>query len=388
MKQRIHPNRIEVRLVANQLAEVAVDFQGVGQALQGPATVAGEAPVAGEIVVEDRFARVDGDGVFERADRFFELADALEAPAKRHGDVDVVGDQFEAATEREDCFAKAFEFAQRLAHQVAAAGVAVDVLAPALERTQGVLRHSQFEVALGLGACSAQVNSRFGRHFGGGAETEHDGRRGLLVSGRVVPFRRLDSIQAKCKPWAENADKFGSEGRVSIHAPHDELANTTRCFVRGVGVNANRAVTLIGASRNVPKIELSAVAGLAVRVNSAFAGRRASKGDRRSVMVVYRGAESVAGLPLWRAGAARNAFIFRHSGLRGVWRDCHARAATPRRGKPPLGIDSAGFLLVVWLQSRMILTGMLLANWKCQPGVAHASQLAHHTDCRRHRRLD
>jgi hypothetical protein len=71
----------------------------------------------------------------------------------------------------------------------------VNVLTPALERTQGVLRHSQFEVALGLGACSAQVSSRFGRHFGGGAETEHDGRRGLLVSGMSLPFRRLDSIQ-------------------------------------------------------------------------------------------------------------------------------------------------------------------------------------------------
>lgn len=208
------------------------------------------------------------------------------------------------------------------------------------------------------------------------------------MSGRVGPFRRLDSIQAKCKPWAENADKFGGEGRASIHAPHDELANTTRCFVRGGGANADRVVTLIGASRNVPKIELSEVAGLAAGANSAVAGWRASKSGRRSVTVVYRGAEPAAGLPLWRAAAARNAFIFRHSGLRGVWRDCHARAATPRRAKPPLGIDSAGFPPVVWLQSRMILTGMLLANWECQPGVAHASQLAHHTDCRRHCRLD
>jgi hypothetical protein len=128
-----------------------------------------------------------------------------------------------------------------------------------------------------------------------------------------LPFRRLDSIQAECKPWAENADKFGGEGRVSIHAPHDELANTTRCFVRGGGADANRVVTLIGASRNVLKIELSEVAGLAVEANSAVDRRRASERGRRWVMVVCRGADIAAGLPLWRADSARNAFIFRHS---------------------------------------------------------------------------
>jgi hypothetical protein len=150
--------------------------------------------------MEDSFARVDGDGVFEGADGFFELSDSLEAPAKRHGDVNVVGDQFEAATEREDRFAKAFEFTQRLTHEVAAAGVAMNVLAPALEGSQGVKRHPQLEVPFGLGACSAQVGSRFGRHFGSGAETEHDGRRGLQVSGMSPPFRRLDSIQANANP--------------------------------------------------------------------------------------------------------------------------------------------------------------------------------------------
>ena len=192
----------------------------------------------------------------------------------------------------------------------------------------------------------------------------------------------------KCKPWAENADKFGGEGRVSIHAPHDELANTTRCFVRCGGVDADRVVTLIGASRNVPKIELSEVAGLAVGANSAVVERRASKVGRRSFMVVYRGAEPAASLLLWRAEAARNAFIFRHSGLRGMRRDRYTNPAKPRGGNSRSSVDSAGFLPVVGLQPWVSLTGMLLAIWECQPGVAHASQLAHYSDCRRHCRMD
>jgi hypothetical protein len=178
-----------------------------------------------------------------------------------------------------------------------------------------------------------------------------------------LPFRRLDSIQEVCKPWAENADKFGGEGRVSIHAPHDELANTTRCFARGGGADEDRVVTLFGASRNVPKIELFEVAGLAVGVNYAVAGRRASGRGRRAFMLVCRVAEAACGLLLWRAEAARNAFIFRHSGSPAVWRDGDASAATPRGGNSPEDADSAGFLQLVGLRAGRTLTGMSLANW-------------------------
>src|SRR5262245_8817587 len=105
------------------------------------------------------------------------------------------------------------------------------------------------------------------------AETEHDGRGGFRVRGWVGQYGAIDSIQVECKPWAENADKFGGEGRVSIHAPHDELANTTRSLARGGGANADRVVTLIGVSRNVGKNELTEVAGLAVGANPAVSRR-------------------------------------------------------------------------------------------------------------------
>jgi hypothetical protein len=188
------------------------------------------------------------------------------------------------------------------------------------------------------------VRSRFGRHFGGGAETEHDGRRGLLVSGgESAGSGGFDSIQVKCKPWAENADKFGGEGRVSIHAPHDELGNTTRCLVRGGGANADRVVTLTGASRNVRKNELAEVAGLAAGANSAAVRREAREIGRRRPMVVYPWAKIMGRLPLCRAAAARNTFIFRHRHWRTVWRDRIDLAHSPPGGNPPTEGDSARF---------------------------------------------
>src|SRR5690606_27166530 len=146
LKQRVHPNRIEDGLVANALAKVAVDLQGMGEALQRPTAVAGEAPVAGKIVMEDRFARVDGDGVLKSADRFFELADALEAPTEGHGDMNVVRDQLQTAAEREDCFAVALELAPRSAHQIAAAGDAEGVLPSAFERPQDLVQFPHLQV--------------------------------------------------------------------------------------------------------------------------------------------------------------------------------------------------------------------------------------------------
>jgi hypothetical protein len=83
-------------------------------------------------------------------------------------------------------------------------------------------------------------------------------------------------------------------------------------LVRGGGANADRVVTLTGASRNVRKNELAEVAGLAAGANSAAVRREAREIGRRRPMVVYPWAKIMGRLPLCRAAAARNAFIFRH----------------------------------------------------------------------------
>lgn len=113
------------------------------------------------------------------------------------------------------------------------------------------------------------------------------GRRGLRCRGRIGPFQGLDSIQKECKPWAENADKFGGEGEGSFHAPHDELANTTRCFAPGWSAVADCVVTLVEISRNVLKNELSQLAGLAVGANSAAAPRGFTRWGRRLITSVH-----------------------------------------------------------------------------------------------------
>lgn len=164
--------------------------------------------------------------------------------------------------------------------------------------------------------------------------------------GRVEPFRGLESIQVEGKPWAENADKFGGEGQVLIHAPHDELANTTRCLARGGGANADRVVTLIGASRSVRENELTEVAGLAAGVNSAVLRREVSVFGHGRLMVVYRRAEVVGRLLLCRAEAARNAFIFRHSWSLRVWRDRLAIACCPHGENYPRAANPLDFQAV------------------------------------------
>ena len=106
--------------------KLAVDLQGAGQVLEGQRAVAGEAPVAGQVVVQDRFAGVDSNGPFERFDRLGELAGALVAPAEGEPDVDVVGHQVGAALERQQGLFVAGQVAECFAQQVAGAAVAVD----------------------------------------------------------------------------------------------------------------------------------------------------------------------------------------------------------------------------------------------------------------------
>src|SRR4051812_16791903 len=92
LKKRVVANVVEVRLAIDEFAEAAVDVQGERQMLQRSATIAGEAPVARQIVVERSIPGLNVYSLFERGDRFFQTADALVTPAKGHRDVDVVGD--------------------------------------------------------------------------------------------------------------------------------------------------------------------------------------------------------------------------------------------------------------------------------------------------------
>src|ERR1700759_606248 len=63
------PQRVEIGLIGNHVAKVAIDFQRPRQVTQSERPITSQAPIARQVVVQHGFARIDRHGTFQRVDR-------------------------------------------------------------------------------------------------------------------------------------------------------------------------------------------------------------------------------------------------------------------------------------------------------------------------------
>ena len=76
---RVLTDGVKVVLSADEIAVVGVEFERLREKHHGPLGVASEAPVAGQVVVDDRLAGIHGHRVFQGLDGQIQLAGALVA---------------------------------------------------------------------------------------------------------------------------------------------------------------------------------------------------------------------------------------------------------------------------------------------------------------------
>jgi adenylosuccinate lyase len=100
----ITSERIEIGFSRDQLAKVAINFQCLGQVLESPVSVKNQAPITGQVVVQNGLARLHRQGVLQCFNGPRNLANPLVAPAQGHADMDVVRDQFKTAAKWVDRF--------------------------------------------------------------------------------------------------------------------------------------------------------------------------------------------------------------------------------------------------------------------------------------------
>lgn len=141
---------LEIRLVGDAVEEAGVEVQGRAKLVEGPGRIAGEGPVAGEIVVEEGLLGVLAAGSQEGVDRLGETVGALVAPAQADGDADVVGPEHGSEFQGLQGVSISTESAERLAGQEAGFELDSAPLGPGLQECEGVLGQVKHEVALGL----------------------------------------------------------------------------------------------------------------------------------------------------------------------------------------------------------------------------------------------
>ena len=146
----VAPERVEVRLVGDQGAQVGVEVQRRGQLVERLGGVVGQAPVAGEIVVEQGLVGVGPAGAFQGVDRLGEPMRPLVAPAQRDGHADVAGPERRGHFQRLQGLAISAQRAECLAGQGAGLELHGGPVGPAFEDLQRPPGQAEHQVALGL----------------------------------------------------------------------------------------------------------------------------------------------------------------------------------------------------------------------------------------------
>ena len=112
---RVVADGVEVVLEVDEVAVFGLEVEGLGEIGDGELDVAGEAPVAGEVVVNDGLGGVGFEGFFERLNGEIEAAGAFVAPAEGEPDVDVGGFGLGCFAEDGDGLGEGFHGAESLA---------------------------------------------------------------------------------------------------------------------------------------------------------------------------------------------------------------------------------------------------------------------------------
>src|SRR5262249_5818725 len=79
---RIAPELVEILLLGDERAELGVDLEGRREGAEGLRGVAGQAPVTGEVILQQGVVGMLAEGPLERVDRLREAIGPLVAPSQ------------------------------------------------------------------------------------------------------------------------------------------------------------------------------------------------------------------------------------------------------------------------------------------------------------------
>ncbi len=114
----VEADRVEVGLVGEEAMEPWVDLESLEEAFEGFLGVSGEAPIAGQVVAQERLAGMSLEGGLEHLDCLGEAVGAFVAPAEGDGQLDGHGAEGCGFLEMDEGFADLAEFSQGFTREI------------------------------------------------------------------------------------------------------------------------------------------------------------------------------------------------------------------------------------------------------------------------------